>query len=169
MRITGQEDILRRDYGPAKTIYQEVLRSSEDQAEIRAAEAGLKKIAEIEDNQASLAQAHRSVADVERKNQEIDQRVRNARFSRPAGVDSDPYLARGWLSGFGLFSGHPGTHRLMKGSQVLYYLQSEEGKSISLDSYLNKRVGVKGVIRELEPRYGANLIVVSDITVLSDR
>jgi hypothetical protein len=35
----------------------------------------------------------------------------------------------------------------MKGSQVLFYLKSEAGNPISLDSYLNKRVGVKGIVK----------------------
>jgi hypothetical protein len=52
---------------------------------------------------------------------------------------------------------------------VLYYLKSEEGNPISLDSYLSKRVGVKGSIRELDPKFGANLIIVKEIEVLSDR
>jgi len=117
-----------------------------------------------------LLDARRSVAETQRKIQERDEQLREARLSgrgAPPG-GSDVFLARGWLTGSGRFSGHPGTHRLLKGSQVLYYLQSEEGKAIPLDSYLNKRVGVKGTVRELDPKFGANLIVVSEISVLSD-
>ena len=130
----------------------------------------MQKIEKLESNRDILRSAQAQIAETERKNQELDVRVREARISgrgsRP--LDSDTYLARGWVTGLGRFNGQPGTHRLMKGSQVLYFLQSEEGKPIQLDAYLNRRVGVKGVIRELDPKFGANLIVVNEISVFTD-
>jgi hypothetical protein len=88
---------------------------------------------------------------------------------RVSPIDPDPYLARGWVSDMAHPGGQQGTHRLMKGNQVLYYLQSEEGSTISLDPYLNRRVGVKGVVRELDPKFGANLIIVKEIVIFTDR
>lgn len=165
------EDPARRDYSAVKAAYQEVIRNSEDRMEIAAAEEGLRKVEKLEKQKALLVHAQQSIAEVEKKNQELEERVRQARFSGRGAreVNSDAYLARGWVTGLGRFNGlQQGTHRLMKGSQVLYFLQGEEGKVISLENYLNKRVGVKGTIRELEPRFGANLIVASEVTVLSD-
>ena len=46
---------------------------------------------------------------------------------------------------------------------------SEMLNGIARTVFLNKRVGVKGTIRELDPKYGANLIIVKEIEVLTDR
>jgi SH3-like domain-containing protein len=161
----------QRDFSPVKAIYTELVSSSEDRTEISAAEEGLRRVQKLEGDKAALEAAQASVALVEKKNQEIDERLRQARLSgwSSRSTDSDAYLARGWVTGLGRFNGHQGSHRLMKGSQVLYFLQSEEGKPIDLDVYLNKRVAVKGNIRELDPKFGANLILVNEIEVLSDR
>jgi len=170
-RLTSQDPLVR-DYGPVKAAYEDVVKSSEDRTEIAVASDGLKRVGQLEERQAALISAQQSIAETERKNQELEAQARQVRASARGGLrslDSDPYLARGWLTGMARFNGHPGTHRLMKGSQVLYFLQGEEGKAIPLDAYLNKRVGIKGVIKELEPKFGANLIVVSEISVLADR
>ncbi len=162
-------DAVERDYSPVRTIYQELIQSSEDRSEIAAAEKALKFLDEQEERDKALVDAQHSVAEADKKNQEIKELARQRISGRVSPIDADPYLARGWVSGMGRFSGQQGTHRLLKGSQVLYYLQSEEGSTVPLDSYLNRRVGVKGVVRELDPKYGANLIIVKEIVVLSDR
>ena len=51
---------------------------------------------------------------------------------------------------------------------MLYYLKRDPRLATSLASFLNKRVAVKGVVKETHPRYGADLIIVSEVTVLSD-
>ncbi len=159
-----------RDFSEVKATYQEIAGTSEDRAEISAAEAGLKKIEDLDQRKMQLIGAERTIAEVDRINQELDEQVRHARIAgRGPREDAEAYLARGWVTGINRFHGYQGTHRLMKGNQVLYYLKSEDGRGIPLDLFLNKRVGVRGVIRELDPKVGANLIVVSEITVLADR
>ena len=167
-RDVQRKEIGERDYRPARAIYEEIREESEDRAEVAAAEKALKLIADQETREATIREAQASIAEVKRKNLEIEDHARQARRSDRS-VASDIYVARGWVSGAGRAGDQEATHRLMKGSQVLYYLKSEEGNPISLDSYLSKRVGVKGSIRELDPKFGANLIIVKEIEVLSDR
>jgi len=159
-----------RDFSGVRATYQEIAGTSEDRTEVLAAEEALKRIDELDQRKVELLGAERSIAEVNRINQELDQRVRQARIAgRGPREETETYLARGWVTAVNRFHGYQGTHRLMKGNQVLYYLKSEDGKEIPLDLYLNKRVGVRGVIRELEPKVGANLIVVSEIAILADR
>jgi len=48
---------------------------------------------------------------------------------------------------------------------LMFYLKSEQ---LKLDDYVNKRVGISGVIQEQPPSAGAQLIHVTGIEVLSD-
>jgi hypothetical protein len=166
IRVREPQD---RDYSAVRAIYQGLVDSSEDRAEISAAEKALRFLGEQEERDKALVNAQQSVADVEKKNREIKEGVRQHILPRVSPIDPDPYLARGWVSDMAHPGGQQGTHRLMKGNQVLYYLQSEEGSTIPLDSYLNRRVGVKGVVRELDPKFGANLIIVKEIAIFTDR
>jgi len=169
-RKISSSEIANRDYSPIKAIYRDLIRESEDLMEVAAAKDGLKRIQAEEERDASLLRAKKTIAEVDEKNRKLDEQLRQTRIAGRGAdnVKSDPYLARGWVTGMGRSSGQHGTHRLLKGSRVLYYLQSEDGTATSLDAYLHKRVGVNGVIRELDPKFGANLIIVKEIIVLSD-
>ena len=57
-----------------------------------------------------------------------------------------------------------GTHKLMKGNKLLFYLTSD---SVDLDRYVYKRIGVRGSLENLPKEAGARLIRVSQIEVLS--
>ena len=56
------------------------------------------------------------------------------------------------------------SHKLMKGSKLLYYL---DGEKLNLDQYVNKRVGIVGTIQEQDPSTGARLLVIQKIEILS--
>ncbi len=75
------------------------------------------------------------------------------------------FLAIGWVDSLGKYRKVDGTHRLLKGNRLVFYLKSEQ---LKLDDYVNKRVGISGVIHEQPPSAGAQLILVTAIQVLSD-
>ena len=75
------------------------------------------------------------------------------------------YLAVGWVDQLGKYRKVDGTHRLLRGNRLAFYLKSEQ---LKLDDYVNKRVGISGVIQEQPPSAGAQLIHVTGIQVLSD-
>jgi len=75
------------------------------------------------------------------------------------------FVAVGWVATLGKYRKVDGTHRLLKGNQLMFYLKSEQ---LKLDDYVNKRVGISGVIQEQPPSAGAQLIHVTGIEVLSD-
>jgi hypothetical protein len=60
-----------RDYSAVRAIYQGLVDSSEDRAEISAAEKALRFLGEQEERDKALVDAQQSVADVEKKNREI--------------------------------------------------------------------------------------------------
>lgn len=75
------------------------------------------------------------------------------------------YLAVGWIVPLGKHRKVEGTHKLLKGNQLLYYLISD---GVNLNEYVNKRVGVGGVIEEQPPSAGAQLIRLARVKVLSE-
>ncbi|OUU24597.1 MAG: hypothetical protein CBC13_03205 [Planctomycetia bacterium TMED53] len=74
------------------------------------------------------------------------------------------YQAVGWVVPLGKHRKVEATHKLMKGSKLLYYL---DGEKLNLDQYVNKRVGLVGTIQEQDPETGARLLVIQKIEILS--
>jgi len=104
--------------------------------------------------------ARRAREAAEAKEREIEKRP----GERIARREKD-FLAVGWVDLLGKYRKADGTHRLLKGNQLVFYLRSE---TLNLDDYVNKRVGISGVIQEQPPSAGAQLILVTGIQVLSD-
>ncbi len=94
----------------------------------------------------------------ERKEKEASQEITDR---PPVG---DRHLAKGWVFAMGKNSKVKGTHKLMKGNKLLFYLNSD---SVDLDKYVYKRIGVRGSLVNLPKEAGARLIRVSQIEVLS--
>lgn len=157
----------------AHRSFEHVMMNSEDLTEIRQARDGMKFVDELRDRQSTVLSAleilERAKAEDERLRQQL-KNIRISRFSLSGGKDNQasPFIARGWLKSNGRFLGRQGTHSLHKGGRVYYYLRSQD-KSIDLDRYLGRRVAVRGVVVELEPRYGTDLIMVTGVEVLSGR
>lgn len=78
---------------------------------------------------------------------------------------SDKFLAKGWVVGMGKNSKVGGTHKLMKGNRLLFYLKSD---TIDLDRLMYKRISIQGTIQERPPSEGARLIKVTGFKVLSN-
>lgn len=74
------------------------------------------------------------------------------------------YQAVGWVVPLGKHRKVEASHKLMKGNQLLFYLN---GKDLNLDQYVNKRVGIVGTIKEQDPELGARLLEVQKIEILS--
>ncbi|MFN0060261.1 MAG: SH3 domain-containing protein [Planctomycetota bacterium] len=79
--------------------------------------------------------------------------------------DASEFLAKGWVFTMSKNRKIEGTHRLMKGNNLLYYLVSEH---IDLNKYVYKRIGIQGVLVDLPADAGARLIRVTSVEVLSD-
>lgn len=104
--------------------------------------------------------ARRAREAAEAKEREIEKRPGERAARR-----EKEFLAVGWVDQLGKYRKADGTHRLLKGNQLVFYLKSEQ---LNLDDYVNKRVGISGVIQEQPPGAGAQLILVTGIQVLSD-
>ncbi len=74
------------------------------------------------------------------------------------------YQAVGWVVPLGKHRKVEASHKLMKGNQLLFYLNGED---LNLDQYVNKRVGIVGTIKEQDPELGARLLEVQKIEILS--
>jgi hypothetical protein len=76
------------------------------------------------------------------------------------------YIAVGWVTGQGKYLGKPGTHVLMKGNKVIYYLKDQ---GTALSACVNKRIAIKrGSIVDLPPKFGCKLIHVQALDILSE-
>ena len=114
-------------------------------------------------------QGHSQQKEIARRAQEEAERRERENEIRPAGQGTPgsdkEFLAVGWVATLGKYRKADGTHRLLKGNKLVFYLKSE---TLKLDDFVNKRVGISGVLQEQSPSAGANLILVTNIKVLSD-
>lgn len=97
---------------------------------------------------------------------EID---RNAGITLPATPPTPKhaqYDGQGWLDGMGKVINRPGTHKLIKGGKILFYLRSFK---FDLDDskYYGKLVGVRGKVTEV-PNWPQKVIEVEQIDVLGE-
>ena len=162
----------RSSFDSARRGFESIQNESEDLSEIDQARKGIEYVRKMEERNRDVRDAHELVEQAELEDQRLRKELVNYRRSgfRIEGADDDgidAYLTRGWVQGNGRFIGRQGTHRLMKGNKVLYFLKGQIG--IDLDTLLGRRVSIRGLVKELDPRFGADLILVSNVTLLSDR
>ncbi len=162
----------RSSFDSARRGFESIQNESEDLSEIDQARKGIEYVRKMEERNRDVRDAHELVEQAELEDQRLRKELVKYRRSgfRIEGADDDgidAYLTRGWVQGNGRFIGRQGTHRLMKGNKVLYFLKGQIG--IDLDTLLGRRVSIRGLVKELDPRFGADLILVSNVTLLSDR
>jgi len=75
-----------------------------------------------------------------------------------------PFVAEGWVDTVGNFIGRPGTHKLIKGGRVLYYLKSDS-TDLDLDRFYRRLVGIRGKV-VVAPESGERVIEVESVEVL---
>ncbi|MDQ7778765.1 MAG: SH3 domain-containing protein [Planctomycetota bacterium] len=75
------------------------------------------------------------------------------------------FVAQGWLEGVGKIIGRPGSHKLVQGGRILYFLKSDK---IDMNTYLGKLVGIRGVVQEA-PGWDWKVIHVDEIEDLTPR
>lgn len=138
----------------------EIQRTSEDAGEARLAQLWFEYIdTELVPIQRAIAENEPKRNDPEGPNVENDPKI------PPKPKSPDQYLAKGWVVGMGKNSKVGGTHKLMKGNRLLFYLQSD---TVDLDRLMYKRIGVQGTIQDTPTTVGARLIKVTGFKVLSD-
>lgn len=156
------------DFAPVLAQLESVRKRSEDLDEIDGAELFIswiqeqmipihKQFRKIEEERKRIADGKATPA--EKREQDkigIGQR-------RPVKKDRE-YLATGWVVAMGTEKKVDATHKLMKGNKLLFYIKSDQ---VNLDSYVNKRVGIQGVLEELPPVLGARLVSITAIKPLS--
>lgn len=72
------------------------------------------------------------------------------------------FVAEGWVESMGRVLDRPGTHRLLKAGQMLYYLQSD---LVSLSDYELRLVRIRGDVVE-KPGWSNKLILVTEVVPL---
>jgi hypothetical protein len=116
---------------------------------------------------------HRRLVDIKRQQEkakterELAKAKENEILRRTGHRSTNPgvkYQAVGWVVPLGKHRDVEATHKLMKGNQLLFYL---DGGKLKLDAYVNKRVGIVGTVEEQDPSTGARLIRIRSIEVLS--
>lgn len=167
------QEIVAVDLSPFRERFEGVVEESEDLTEIALAKQGIEIVAAIEDRSQKVRRVESTLAQADAEDERIQDRlkdIRNARLRLDGESDAskEKYVARGWVVDNGQFIGRQGTHCLMKGNKVLFYLQGKDGGGIKLDAFVNRMVGIRGVVQELEPKFGADLILVADVKVLAD-
>ena len=114
----------------------------------------------------SITQAKSPRFEREREGVDHDGTI-HARGSGTVTDRADSYLARGKLTFLRRDRKGQEVYCLSHGQRVLYYLKTKSGSDLSLEPYRDQMVGVRGALRELAPKYGVDLVLISGIDVLS--
>jgi len=156
------------DFAVVERELQDIRRSSEDLGEIENSELLIKVIhdarllkRDIDELERKKELARARIAESEKKEDDVSKAVHQS----PKESSSKEFLASGWVVLVGKQSKVEGTHKLMKGNKTLFFLSSEQ---VDLNRYVNKRVGIRGYKKELDPSLGSDLVRVTEIRVLSN-
>ncbi|MGE3165075.1 MAG: SH3 domain-containing protein [Planctomycetota bacterium] len=95
---------------------------------------------------------------------ESSDRIKRAGSQHPPDAKKG-FLATGWVVALGDSRRVVATHKLVKGNELLFYIKSDQ---FDLNRFVNKMVGIQGVLAELPPELGAREITVTSIQVLSN-
>ena len=161
--LVFEEESKKKNFGDldrVRAALNDVIESSKDLTEVAAAHQFLSTVSFFEEQKQAAVRHQEAIAKSEAK-----LKLLQAKSAVPGELSmrKDPYLAAGWISGQGLFVRKVGTHKLMKGQRLLYYIRSDR---LDLDRFIGKRVGiVSGVVKRLAPEDGADLLVIDEIRI----
>ncbi len=169
-KIRSTQEILAWDFSAILAELEAIRASSEDVEEAKLAEQWIDVIRtdlelkqDLEQSREKQQAGREQLAEGEKKESDISKAVHRY----PPQAPGEEFLATGWVVTLGRHSQIDGTHKLMKGNKLLFYLKSD-ADGLSLDHYANKCVGIRGTVKELDPVLGGNLVVVTDIHLLSN-
>ncbi|MCI0650845.1 MAG: SH3 domain-containing protein [Planctomycetes bacterium] len=140
---------------------------SEDVTESAQAETVLAQVmadVDVQRQFAEFEQRERAASERIAAGEEKEKNIARAAHRTPPETAAQEYLAAGWVVSLGKHSKVDGTHKLMKGNKVLYFLRSQQ---YNLDDYANCHIGIRGIVNELTDEFEAHLIDVTEIEVLS--
>lgn len=158
---------LNWNFAPFLSELDRIRRTTEDLGEVDSAERWIKWIDE------QLLPIQSEVRQLEREKElargsvpspgESSDRIKRAGSQNPPDAKSD-FLATGWVVALGDSRRVVATHKLVKGNELLFYIRSDQ---FDLNRYVNKMIGIQGVLADLPPELGAREITVTSIQVLS--
>lgn len=158
---------LQWNFSPYLAELNRIRRTTEDLGEVDSAERWIKWIDEqLLPIQAGLRKLEEEKIIARGKvpaREETNNDIKGSASKYPAGK-KERFLATGWVVAMGKNRKVDATHKLMKGNKLLFYLKSDQQ---NLDRFVNKRVGIQGILKELPPEFGAREIGVTSIQVLS--
>lgn len=157
----ARQPVSIQDYSPVIAMYREVAEATPDEMLKRRCEARIQELSTRHEIAVLLREqrAAREQALEELHRQRLEQIREDA---ERAAAGPPPFAAEGWVDTVGKFIGRPGTHKLIRGGQVICYLTSG---TIDLDRYYRRLVGVRGKT-SIHPESGEKVIEVEEVEVL---
>lgn len=161
VREQSKLPVSEQDFTAVLAMYREVLEATPDEMTKRRCEARIQELSPRQEIAVLLREqkSAREQALEELHRQRMEQ-IRDD--AQRAAQGPAPFAAEGWVDTVGNFIGRPGTHKLIRGGQVVCYLTSP---TVELDRYYRRLVGVRGK-ETVHAETGEKVIEVEEVEVL---
>ena len=153
------------EYNVLKQQFDSVIKLNPDSSEANLSQSHLIKLAEFRSviRMKEMKQEEENKFIEKERELTAKHRKRVEEMKKLAYEEARKYEFEGWLDDIGGILFSPATHKLKKGDKVLFYLRS---KTLDLEPYVGKRVGINGEIHRF--RGWGRIIHVQEIEILHE-
>ncbi len=162
MRAEYLKPIMEQDFTTIVAMLTEVQKDIEAPASKEAAKRRLDRLTE---RQKAIEELKGLVAEKDAALKEVENKLIQKLEEEAAAARKPEYTAQGWVDGVGRLIGRPGSHKLVQGGRILFFLRSDK---VDLNTYLGKLVGIRGTVTEA-PGWDWKVIQIDEIEDLTPR
>lgn len=162
MRAEYEKPITKQDFTSIIAMLTEVHKDSEA-PELK--DAAKRRLDQLTERQKAIEELRSVVAEKDAALKELENKLVRKLEEEAAAARKPEYTAQGWVDGVGRLIGRPGSHKLVQGGRILFFLKSDK---VDLNTYLGKLVGVRGTIHEA-PGWDWKVIQIDEIEDLTPR
>lgn len=160
---------LSQDLGEILENYKRIVKESEDKKMVKTSKD---RVQFLEPRVAALNEFHQVMQELQKKYEKADDQYQEALKNIMTQYENKmkpPFIATGTVDYVGKMVNRPGTHRLVKGGETIYFLKAANN-AIDLDKFFSKHVGVKGKVVDNKGWTQKTVIIESedDIKLLAE-
>jgi uncharacterized protein YgiM (DUF1202 family) len=149
--------------------YKRIVKESEDKKMVKTSK---ERVQFLEPRVAALKEFRQVMDELKKQYKDADDKYQEALNSIMKQFEDKmkpPFIATGTVDYVGKMINRPGTHRLVKGGETIYFLRTTN-KAVDLDKFFDKHVGVKGRVVENKGWAQKTVIIESeeDIKLLAE-
>jgi uncharacterized protein YgiM (DUF1202 family) len=162
MRAEYAKPIMEQDFASIVAMLAEVQKDIETPA---LKDAANRRLNQLTERQNAIEELKGLVAEKDAALKEAENKLIQKLEEESAAARKPEYTAQGWVDGVGRLIGRPGSHKLLQGGRIIFFLKTDK---FDLNAYLGKLVGVRGTIHEA-PGWEWKVIEIDELEDLTPR